>query len=148
MKKLTIYYYLMPTVTLIIAAVFYYLLKHNYLTPLDPFSHTAVVLQYLAIFDTLLCVPLGLWYHKRICQKRLSKIEDKQEQSRLYEQSAIKRILIVAHPMILAIALYYLLGGYMSMIWVAAVSAIAWVFTKPTEHKKFLELINEDEEKV
>ena len=31
------------------------------------------------------------------------------------------------------------------MIWVAAISAIGWIFSKPTERKQYLELINEDD---
>jgi hypothetical protein len=36
------------------------------------------------------------------------------------------------------------MGAYQSMLWVAAVSAIGWYFTKPSERKMELELQTQD----
>ena len=51
----------------------------------------------------------------------------------------------VSFSMLTGIAGYYLLGGYQSMIWIAAIAAIAWYFTKPTERKIELELLPDDD---
>ena len=57
-----------------------------------------------------------------------------------YKKAAILRILLVSNTMVFAIAAFYLMGAYQSMLWVAAVSAIGWYFTKPSIRKMELEL--------
>jgi hypothetical protein len=57
-----------------------------------------------------------------------------------YKKVAIWRIVLVGNTMIWGIAAFYLMGAYQSMLWVTAVSAIGWYFTKPTERKMQLEL--------
>ena len=42
------------------------------------------------------------------------------------------------------IALYYLLGNYQPMMWLAAMSAVAWYFTKPTLGKMEQEMRPKD----
>ena len=145
MKRLVIIYYVFPVLAVIAATLGYYLITRQLVEVIQPLSTVGEILQYICIGDVLLMVPLGLWWHKRYCQKTLSKMEDGEERNALYEKSAAARICMVSHPMVLAIFAYYLLGGYQSMIWVAAISAIGWYFTKPTERKRELELINEDE---
>jgi hypothetical protein len=46
--------------------------------------------------------------------------------------------------MILGIAAFYLMGAYQSMLWITAVSAIGWYFTKPSEAKLQAELLPKD----
>jgi hypothetical protein len=38
------------------------------------------------------------------------------------------------------------MGAYKSMLWVAAIGAIGWYFTKPTERKMQLELSPSEEQ--
>ena len=45
----------------------------------------------------------------------------------------------------LGIFAFYWLGGYRSMLWVAAIAAIAWYFTKPTIGKLEQEMSPKDE---
>jgi hypothetical protein len=61
-----------------------------------------------------------------------------------YKSAAILRIVLVSNTMIWGIAAFYLMGAYQSMLWVTAVSAIGWYFTKPSERKMQLELQPED----
>jgi hypothetical protein len=54
------------------------------------------------------------------------------------------RIVLVGGIMPVAIAAFYLLGGYRPMMWVAAMAAVAWYFTKPTLGKLEQEMKPED----
>lgn len=145
MKQLTFTYYLFPVLAVLMATVGYYMITYQLIEVIDPLSTLGQAIQYFCIVDVLVTVPFGLWWHKRYCQKTLSKMDDKEEQARLYEKSATGRIALVSNTMVFAILAYYLLGGYKSMMWVAAISAIGWIFSKPTERKQYLELINEDD---
>lgn len=92
------------------AGLMYYAIMHDWITPLDPQSNLGFVLQYIVIFDTLVCVPLGLWYNAK--------------------KDQLVGMLIASHPMLPAIICFYWLGCYRSMIWLAGIAAIAWYFTK------------------
>jgi hypothetical protein len=46
--------------------------------------------------------------------------------------------------MVFGIAAFYLMGAYQSMLWITAISAIGWYFTKPTEAKLQAELQPKD----
>ena len=61
-----------------------------------------------------------------------------------YEPLAAGRIFIVGGIMTPAVIMYFLLGCYRPMIWVAAISAVAWYFTKPTLAKMDKEMTPED----
>ena len=61
-----------------------------------------------------------------------------------YQEIATGRILAVGLTMPMNIAFFYLLGTYRPMMWLAAMSAIAWFFTKPTLGKLEQEMTPED----
>ena len=138
-RQLNVYYYGMMTLTLIAAVASYFLVYKGIVIPLDPMSKLGQVLQYIVIFDALLTIPLGLFLCKKKCGI-IRLIEDEQERFAQYKSIASVRIILVSNAMILGIVAFYLMGGYQSMLWVAAISAIGWYFTKPTEKKMFLEL--------
>jgi hypothetical protein len=71
-------------------------------------------------------------------------LENEDEKLLGYKKAATLRILLVSNAMVFAIAAFYLMGAYQSMLWVAAVSAIGWYFTKPSERKMELELQTQD----
>lgn len=144
-KHLNLYYYGMLVLTIISATVAYFLLMKDIVSPVNPMSQLGQTIQYIIIFDVLVCVPGGLWLHKRAC-KHLAKDENEASQLAGYQSSAIRRIIMVGNGMIFAIAAFYLMGAYQSMLWVAAISAIGWYFTKPTEKKLYLELHPQEEQ--
>jgi hypothetical protein len=111
--------------------------------PIDSLSSLGQVIQYLVIFDALITIPLGLFICKKQCTK-LSSIENEEEKLVGYNKSARMRILLVSNTMVFAIAAFYLMGAYQSMLWVAAVSAIGWYFSKPSLRKMELELQPKD----
>jgi hypothetical protein len=115
----------------------------GYVLPIDSLSSLGQVIQYLVIFDALITIPLGLFICKKQCTK-LSSIENEEEKLVGYNKSARMRILLVSNTMVFAIAAFYLMGAYQSMLWVAAVSAIGWYFSKPSLRKMELELQPKD----
>ena len=88
-------------------------------------------IQYIVIFDALVTIPLGLYLCKKQCIK-LSTLENEEEKLLGYKKAAGMRIILVSNAMVFAIAAFYLMGAYQSMLWVAAVAAIGWYFTKPS----------------
>ena len=142
-RTLNFYYYGMMALTLLAGTLAYFLIMKDYVQPIDSLSTLGQVIQYVIIFDALLTIPLGLYLCKKQCTK-LSVLENEEEKLTGYKQAATLRILLVGNTMVFAIAAFYLMGAYQSMLWVAAVSAIGWYFTKPSERKMELELQPKD----
>lgn len=138
-KTLNLYYYGILILALIAGTLTYFLIMKDYVLPIDPMSNVGKILQYLVIFDALLTIPLGLYLCKRRCTK-LALFTDEIEKLSGYKKIATWRIILVGNTMIFGIAVFYLLGAYQSMLWIAAVSAIGWYFTKPSEAKLQIEL--------
>ena len=143
--RLNWYYYGIMAATVGVAMVMYFLIHKDSIELILPNSYAGQILQYIIIFDVLITVPLGLWKHKKNCAK-IALIEDEEARLEAYRKSATWRIVLVSNTMIWAFAAYYLLGGYQSMLWVAAISAIGWYFTKPTEKKMYFELHLQEEQ--
>ena len=114
--------------------MWYYLTTQADFEPMDTMSTVGMVLQYAAILTTLIAIPLGLYLIKWRKPQTLE----------LYKELATGRILLCGLPMSMNIAFYYLFGCYQSMMWIAAISAIAWYFSKPTLGKLEQEMKPED----
>ena len=142
-RTLNVYYYGIMALTLLAGTLAYFLIMKDYVQPIDSFSMLGQRIQYVIIFDALVTIPLGLYLCKKQCTK-LSVLENEKEKLLGYKQAATLRILLVGNTMVFAIAAFYLMGAYQSMLWVAAVSAIGWYFTKPSERKMQLELQPQD----
>ena len=142
-RTLNVYYYGIMALTLIAGTLAYFLIMKEYVEPIDSLSTLGQTIQYVVIFDALLTIPLGLYLCKKQC-KKLSALENEEEKLLGYKKAATMRILLVSNTMVFAIAAFYLMGAYQSMLWVAAVAAIGWYFTKPSERKMELELQPQD----
>lgn len=142
-RTLNVYYYGIMALTLIAGTLAYFLIMKEYVEPIDSLSTLGQTIQYVVIFDALLTIPLGLYLCKKQC-KKLSVLENEEEKLLGYKKAATIRILLVSNTMVFAIAAFYLMGAYQSMLWVAAVAAIGWYFTKPSERKMELELQPQD----
>ena len=138
-KSLNLYYYGVLILTLISGTLAYFLIIKDIVLPIDPMSMLGQVLQYAVIFDALLTIPGGLYLCKRQCTK-LAELTDETSKLAGYKRAATLRILLVSNTMIFGIAVFYLMGAYQSMLWITAVSAIGWYFTKPSEGKLQAEL--------
>ncbi len=142
-RTLNVYYYGIMALTLMAGTLAYFLIMKDYVTPIDSLSTLGQTIQYIIIFDALITIPLGLYFCKKQCTK-LSALENEAEKLQGYQKAAALRILLVGNTMVFAIAAFYLMGAYQSMLWVAAVSAIGWYFTKPSVRKMELELQPKD----
>ena len=142
-KSLNLYYYGVLILTLLSGTASYFLIMKDIVLPIDSMSTLGQVLQYIVIFDALLTIPAGLYLCKRQCAK-LAQLTDETAQYNGYKKAATWRILLVSNTMVWGIAAFYLMGGYQSMLWVTAVSAIGWYFTKPSDRKMQLELQPKD----
>ena len=138
-RTLNVYYYGIMVMTLLAGTLAYFLIMKDYVKPIDSLSTVGQIIQYIIIFDALITIPLGLYLCKKQCTK-LSALENVEEKLQGYQKAATLRILLVGNTMVFAIAAFYLMGAYQSMLWVAAVSAIGWYFTKPSVRKMELEL--------
>lgn len=142
-RTLNVYYYGIMALTLLAGTLAYFLIMKDYVQPIDSLSTLGQAIQYVVIFDALVTIPLGLYLCKKQCTK-LSVLDNEDEKLQGYKKAASLRILLVGNTMVFAIAAFYLMGAYQSMLWVAAVSAIGWYFTKPSERKMELELQPKD----
>lgn len=157
-RVLNFYYYTMMVLTLLAAVLMYYLLSHALFVPFDIHSQAATIIQYIVIFDALITIPLGLYGCKYFCQRLVQSHQPNEanktdapltiaitpEICSAYKRYAALRIVLVSNVMVLGILAYYALACYPSMMWVAAIGAIGWYFTKPTEAKMRLELTPKD----
>ena len=142
-KSLNLYYYGVLILTLISGTLAYFLIIKDVVKPIDPMSMLGQVLQYAVIFDALLTIPAGLYLCKRQCTK-LAELTDETSKLAGYKRAATLRILLVSNTMFFGISAFYLMGAYQSMLWITAVSAIGWYFTKPSEAKLQAELQPKD----
>ena len=138
-KSLNLYYYGVLILTLLSGTASYFLIMKDIVLPIDSMSTLGQVLQYIVIFDALLTIPAGLYLCKRQCAK-LAQLTDETAQYNGYKKAATWRILLVSNTMIFGIAAFYLMGAYQSMLWITALSAIGWYFTKPSVDKLQAEL--------
>ena len=142
-RTLNVYYYGIMVLTLLAGTLAYFLIMKDYVQPIDSLSTLGQAIQYVVIFDALVTIPLGLYLCKKQCTK-LSTLDNEEEKLQGYKKAASLRILLVSNTMVFAISAFYLMGAYQSMLWVAAVSAIGWYFTKPSERKMELEIQPKD----
>lgn len=133
-KKLNWIYYSQMVIALIALSAMYYAFSKGLYEPWDRMSTKGQIIQYIIIFDALITIPLGLYLVKLVKPKT----DDR------YFKVAGARILLASNTMPLGILAYYGFGCYQSMLWVAAIAAIAWYFTKPTLGKMEQEMKPED----
>ena len=137
-RQLNWVYYCMMILAIIVLTLMYYV-RSKYMDGapfVDYLSKKGQIIQYIVIFDALLTIPLGLYLVKWRKPKTLEH----------YRRLAIWRILLVSNTMILGIIAHYAMGtmAYKSMLWVAAIAAVAWYFTKPTLGKLDKEMTPDD----
>ncbi|NDV47862.1 hypothetical protein D0T49_12475 [Paludibacter sp. 221] len=100
---------------------------------------TSVYILYLVV-----TIPLSLkLFNMNV--KKLSALEDADLKIKKYLNYSLLRLLVIGSSLLIGIVLFYVLNSR-SMIFCAAIAAIALVFCKPTEVKMATELdLNESE---
>lgn len=150
LKTCNAYYYVVYVTIIAVYAAIWYLNNSTIAETgepykmFDPNETAGMILQYGAIVYTLAAIPGALYWMKRSCAK-IAKIEDEELKYDTYYTYALKRMGFVALTMYFGLAAYMLLGAYNPMLWLAAIGAIAFVFTKPTSGKAEEELRPQDE---
>ena len=134
-RKLSWLYYGQMAIALIVLTAMYYAYFKGLYEPLDRMSTTGQIVQYIVILDALITIPLGLYLVKFF----------KPQTEEKYFKCAASRILLASNSMPLGIIAFYWMGGYQSMIWVAAIAAVAWYFSKPTVAKMEQEMTPNDD---
>lgn len=142
-------YYLLYALIIVLFGVIWYLNYNSLATGGEPFrlfdpnETIGMVFQYGAIIYTLAAIPGALYGFKRICAK-IAKMEDEDTKYDTYYRYAMLRMGVVALAAALSLLAYLLLGAYKPMLWLAAIAAVALVFTKPSEAKTEQELTPTD----
>lgn len=104
-------YYGMLVLAILAATAGYLLITRDVIAPIDPLSTVGQIAQYVVIFDAIITIPLGLWLQHR--------------------GYAIWGLVLAANAMIPGFFMFYLLGAYTPMLYLAGMSAIAWYFARP-----------------
>ena len=133
-KKLNWIYYGQMALSLIALTIMYYSFNKGLFEPLDVMSSLGKAIQFIVIIDAMITIPLGLYLIK-MCKPQTDK---------KYFKLAALRILLASNAMFFGIIAFYWMGGYKPMLWVAAISAIGWYFSKPTLGKMDQEMKPED----
>lgn len=130
---LTIMYYVYMTIFAVVVVLFRYANTGD--TALwDPMAQDGQMVQYAVIAYMLASVPGALFFFKR-AMKNVAAIEDEKLKEQTYTSYAFIRMSVIAFGVVLGILAFYLMGGYMPMLWCAAISAVAMIFCKPTQDK-------------
>lgn len=144
-KKLNWFYYGSLVLAVIVAAVMLLMVKKQLLLPLDPLSAAGQAIQYVVIVYILASVPGGLYLFKRKCDK-IKQLESEEEKYAQYFKPAMYRLIVIGLGISLGIFAFYMLGGYQSMIWCAAIAAIGIYFCKPLAGKIQIDLFAKPED--
>lgn len=142
LSRLNGVYYTLFVVMILVATLLWYLFMHGQLVSFAPQSTVGQAVQYIVIAYVIASIPTALYLFKRLCRK-ISAYEDGQKYA-LYLKWGIVRMIVIGIGMILGVAAFYLLQGYQSMIWCAAIAAIGLFFCKPNERKIELDLLPDD----
>ncbi|MCQ2334441.1 MAG: hypothetical protein MJZ89_01235 [Paludibacteraceae bacterium] len=144
--KLTIVYYLV-LITCVLEVLWLGYGQKMGMTQLEvisPLTQAGQIWQYLVITYMLVSVPGALWGFKQWMKKRVHHLPEGELKEQNYLQAAVLRMVLIGLGAILAIAAFYKLGGYMSMLWCAGICLVAMVFCKPTAAKIAIEMEAEE----
>lgn len=137
---LNCFYYGFYLLAAVAAGLMWYLVNNGLLQPIDTMSSAGQAIQYVVICYVIASVAGGLFAFKKLMERNMN--QEKEKQLVAYRKWGIARICIIGLGIVLGITAFYLMGGYTSMIWCAAISAIGLYFCKPTLRKMEIELQN------
>lgn len=141
-KRLMWFYYVCYALAVLAATLMWFLVTKEKISALSPQSAVGNVVQYIVIAYTLISVPGGLYAFKRKCN-RIKRMDDTVKYA-VYYKWAVARICVIGVGITFGVVAFYLLLGYQSMLWCAAISAIGLFFCKPVPRKIQLELTDDE----
>ncbi len=145
-KNINLVYYMLYMTTVVVAVIIFFLTFSNaQTTHIDEKSQTGIIISSVYILYLLISIPYALWsFHKKT--KKWQLIKDEYVKLMEYEKGSKIRLWIIGAGLIAGIVLVYFMRSK-SMIFCAAIAAIALYFTKPTLNKMISELkLDEDRE--
>lgn len=138
-KSINVVYYTIYLLTIIAVVTIFFLSYSNVgVGQLDPFSPWGIRISSVYMILLLLSIPATFyWFYK----KTLKLKEEKNESLRLtpYKKAAYIRLWVMGILLVIGVVLVYVLRSQ-SMIFMAAIAAIALYFCKPTAAKLIQEL--------
>jgi len=127
----------------VIIALLGFIFSQNH-SPIPPQSNAGITLSSLLIIFVIGSIPLSLYFFN----KKLSKwsvLENEELKLKKYEKGARLRLLIIGTGFIIGILFFYVLR-LQSMIFCAAIAAVALIFCKPHQQQMRNDLKLEDKE--
>ena len=146
-RTLNFWYYGCFVLAVVAAVVCWYLAVQLRIQMLDPQSLIGQIIQSITIAYVFITVPGALYLFKRKCDK-FKHDEDGLRKLSAYRHYSALRIAFIGVGVTIGVTAFYVLSGYTSMIWCAAISAIGLYFCKPTYRKMQLELLTEEVESL
>ena len=140
-RRLTIAYYAVIVLCLLLVTTLIYLNKLGRLSFIDPMTTLGQTVQTIVILYLIVSLPLVLFWFKKMCDKLKSEA-DETVKFKGYQKYSKIRLIVVGVGLLVAITSFYLLGGHQPMIWCAAIEAIGLIFCKPSQNRMILELNN------
>jgi hypothetical protein len=142
-KKINLAYYLIYTLTILSTIIGYMATLNSQNIP-DIKSSFSITLSSLVILYLIISIPGALaLFHRYI--KKIAEIEDRYTKINKYTTAATWRLLIVGFGLVFSVVAFYFIRTP-SMIFCAAIAAIALLFCKPTEGKISSDLNLDDED--
>lgn len=140
-KSLQLYYYLVFLLFFVVAFLSTSFIKE----PLYELgSNIAIALQSIGIMYIMISIPLGLW----IFHQKNKKLPNQTDAQNFYKKTWLLRLILISFGVILNVLLFYILKD-LSMLYAAAIAAVAFIFCKPTMSKieNDFSFLNEQSEK-
>ena len=131
--------------TVVAAVIIFFLTFSNTRTTyIEERSQTGIILSSVYILYLLISIPYALWsFHRKT--KKWQLIQDDYLKFKAYEKGSLIRLYIIGISLIAGVILVYVMRSR-SMIFCAAIAAIALYFSKPTVNKMIKELKLEEVE--
>lgn len=138
-KSITVTYYTVYLLTIIaVVTIFFMTFMNTEVPKIEPLDPLAVKISSAYLIYLLISIPLAL-YLFHIYTQKLRKESDEFTQFKKYKKASAIRIWVVGIALIVGVLLVFFLKSQ-SMIFSAAIAAIALYFCKPSGVKMIREL--------
>lgn len=136
-NKISIVYYLIYTATIILTVIGFFTNLSNigFKSP-EVTVQNAITIGIIAYVSIALVLAFGLF---EINKLKWRKIEDDKTKFEQYKKGAILRLMLIGTSLLAGIIVYYFLLS-VTILYCIAASAIALIYSKPTEGKAISDL--------
>lgn len=131
-NKISIVYYLIYTATIILTIIGFFLNQNN-IGFNTPKTEIVNILTYCIISFTSLGLVLSFVFFE-VNKKKWRKLEDNKTMFEKYKKGAILKLILIGTSLLTGIIIYYLALS-VTILYCIAFSAIALIYSKPSESK-------------